>query len=168
MQAPEIFHARARQLARPEYHRMVFAGLPGRSEHNAPGAGRTRGVDAVRLAQGGQIREIASRLLRRNTRKYLLSTVMTLCFGCSSLMKCRLRQDWFTGEKRLGDVLAQLKSPRVVCIRSIRKSDQKTRIGDPLHDVEKPFLFERSLGPFTIPASRMNDRVFAPALASSS
>jgi hypothetical protein len=55
--------------------------------------------------------------------------------------------------------------PLVMRISAIGECDEETGIRDPLHARENPFRFERSRGPRTTPARRMNDRCAPDALA---
>ena len=55
--------------------------------------------------------------------------------------------------------------PVVMGVAAVGKRDQETCIGDPLHFFEKPFRVERSLGPRTAPANRINDCEEPEALA---
>jgi hypothetical protein len=56
----------------------------------------------------------------------------------------------------------------VVAVAAIGERHQQTGIGDAFHDVENPLRDDKSLGPRTVPASRMNGFADRPALAFSS
>jgi hypothetical protein len=53
----------------------------------------------------------------------------------------------------------------MILIRAIGEGDQKTGVGNALHDLEKPFRRERVRGPSTAPANRMKERRPLAALA---
>ena len=75
-------------------------------------------------------------------------------------MKSCFRQDGLAGQKRLADPLGDTNSPFVVSVVAIGERDQKPGIRDRLQDREKPFREDRSLGPRTVPASFMKDRLW--------
>jgi hypothetical protein len=83
-------------------------------------------------------------------------------------VKGSLRENCLAREEGLGDSLRELDGPRVMNVGAVRERDQEARVGDSLHDEEKPFRVDRSRGPFAAPASRMKERVFALAFACSS
>ena len=56
----------------------------------------------------------------------------------------------------------------MVPVVTVGEGDKKTGIRDPFHERENPFREERSRGPLTDPASRMNARAGPPVLARSS
>jgi hypothetical protein len=53
-------------------------------------------------------------------------------------------------------LLGESDGPLMVAVVSIRECDQEACVGNPCHDFEKPVRDERSWGPLTEPASRMN------------
>ena len=83
-------------------------------------------------------------------------------------MKGRLGQDGFAAQERLRQALRHLDGPFVVAVSPVRERDQESGVRYALHDREKPFRDERSLGPRTVPASRMNAWFEALAFAFSS
>ncbi len=58
-------------------------------------------------------------------------------------------------EKRLGDILRHARGPFMVAIVAVGERDEEPRVGDRLHDCEKPPRVDKSFGPRTTPASRM-------------
>ena len=67
------------------------------------------------------------------------------------------RQDRLAGQQRLGHLFGDTDRPLVIPIASASKRDQKSRIGDGLQPLEKPFRVETLVGPSLMaPASRMN------------
>jgi hypothetical protein len=75
-------------------------------------------------------------------------------------VKRRFRQYRFARQQRLGEGPGDFGCPPMV-IPSVAESHQEAGIGNRPHLREKPFRFERSGGPSTAPASRMNERFSA-------
>ena len=63
------------------------------------------------------------------------------------------------------DLFGDADGPVVVFVRAIDEGDQEPRVGNVLHDAEKPLRRDRVLRPRTAPASLMNGRVPRVALA---
>lgn len=70
-------------------------------------------------------------------------------------MERGLRNDRLARERWGRYLLGNLDRPIVVLVVPVGKRDKKASIRDRLHDLEKPFLLARSLGPETLPARRM-------------
>lgn len=83
-------------------------------------------------------------------------------------MERGFRKYGFAGQQRVRDPGGDADGPLVVRVRPIAERHQKARIGDPLHEGEKPLRRERSGDFRTAPASRMKGRVEPPARAFSS
>lgn len=83
-------------------------------------------------------------------------------------MESRLGEHGLAREQRLGQALSDLDRPVVVSVVSIRERDEKSGVGDALHERENPFRAERSFGPRTEPARRMKACLAFSALALSS
>lgn len=75
-------------------------------------------------------------------------------------VKCGLRKHSLASQKRFGEPNRNLSSPPMVFIVGIRKRHQKPRIGNALHEREKPLRVDRSRVPCTEPASLINDGDF--------
>ena len=71
-------------------------------------------------------------------------------------MKCAFGKDSITSQKRLRDLIREPNRPVVILVVTIRECHKKSGIGDAFHDREKPLRDERSRGPDTLPAQRMN------------
>jgi hypothetical protein len=67
-------------------------------------------------------------------------------------------QDWFARQCWSAQPSRDLHCPIVVEIPRVRKSDNKTGIGNGLHHRLKPFRVERFRGPLILPASRIYGR----------
>ena len=72
-------------------------------------------------------------------------------------VKRGFRQYRLAGQKRLRDVGCDLHRPSMVFIVSVGERDQKSRIGNSLHERENPLRVDKSRAPRTVPASRMKD-----------
>ncbi len=88
--------------------------------------------------------------------------------GDAPQVKSGLRKNRLARQEGLGHAFGKADGPCVMRVGSIGKRYEKSRVGDALHDLEKPFLVERFLGPRTDPASRMNERASPLVLALSS
>jgi hypothetical protein len=80
-------------------------------------------------------------------------------------MEGRFRQHRLARQEGVGHALSDGDGPIVMSVIAVGEGHEKARVGDPLHEREKPFRLERSFGPRTLPASRRNPCVPAPALA---
>jgi len=83
-------------------------------------------------------------------------------------MERRFGKNRLTGQQWRRNLLRYLHCPFVIPIATVRECHEKARVGDALHECEKPFRDERSRGPRTDPASRMKARPRPAALAFSS
>lgn len=77
--------------------------------------------------------------------------------GDAPEVKRSLRKDRLAGQEGLGDPLRDANRPFVVTIVTIRECDEESGVGNARHEREKPLRAERSRGPRTAPAKRMND-----------
>ena len=80
-------------------------------------------------------------------------------------MESGFGQNRLTGEQRVRHLLGDGHGPFVMLIASIGKGDEKSRVGDAFHAVEKPLRRDKVRGPLTDPAKRINDRPPLAALA---
>jgi hypothetical protein len=71
-------------------------------------------------------------------------------------VKCGFGENRFSRQERLANLPANAAGPFVVGVVAIRESDQETGAGDRPHLRENPLRPDRSAGPATAPASRMN------------
>jgi len=71
-------------------------------------------------------------------------------------MKCAFGKHSITRQKRLRDLIREPNRPVVILVVTIRECHKKPGIGDAFHDRKKPLRDDRSRGPDTLPAQRMN------------
>jgi len=88
--------------------------------------------------------------------------------GHASQVKPRFCQDCLTGQERLADLLSHANRPLVMAIVAVGEGDEEPGIRNAPHERANPLREDRSRGPRTEPASRMNDCRGLPVLAFSS
>jgi hypothetical protein len=83
-------------------------------------------------------------------------------------MKSSFREHGFAGQGRLAEASRNLKRPGMMFVATIGKCDEKAGVGNSSHKRANPFRCDRSGGPSTEPARRMNLFVCASARRSCS
>lgn len=71
-------------------------------------------------------------------------------------VKGGLGQHGFARQRGFGDPVGDTNRPLMVLVIPIGECDQKSSVGNGFHDRENPFREDRSFGPRTEPARRMN------------
>lgn len=125
-------------------------------------------VGKIRMAicvSGGQSLEVRNMVIAAEADINKSFTYHGEHKGNALQMKCRLRQHWFAGQQRFSHKFRHCERPIVIGVGSVGESDEKAGVRNAPHDFENPLRLDKSFGPRTEPASRINARFASAALA---